>query len=454
MSDDCPKSKSPRRRWLRWFVCAGVAVAIWFVFSDEALKPVNDLMPRRPEIAWDDNNGWKRLDDFALALPALDGKRPRQLTDLIKKEQEPLPAEARELTLDDSQLSALEAIAAVTLFQSQRYEYPSESAPPGGTALQHLLIRLHLTILSAMEDNNVPLVLRLWKLAAALQRKMIPGATSGYIQSIAAGFTDTALVVRSLARLDWDEAALKELAGALTGESRPLDDLREAVYHDFRRTYNYIINSPGAPDTSMVGEPGFLLRTLYQKNRTANHYAEQIRMWRDFVYIVTAEEMEEKQHECASSFPPWLDPNLYGTQLLTGGPRAFSGPPHGGRAGRQTIQVLIALHRCLKARGSLPARLDELVPEFLPAVPEDPYSHGPLSWDPMHRAVQNTGGEGIIRPVDPKQTKLISDDYRTFLFRTKAEEDARRTSAPPAPENPLPKRKSRTLQRVANPGAE
>jgi hypothetical protein len=399
-------------------------------------------MPRRPEISWNDNNGWKRLDDFALALPALDVKRRRQLSDSIKNEQEPLPAEARELTLDDSQLPALEAIATVPLFQSQQFEYPSSDlGPPGWTALRDLQLRFHVTILSAMADNNGPLVLRLWKLSTTLQRKLTAGATSDLILGTAKGFTDIPMVARSLARLDWKDAELKELAGALAGESVTVDDAREAAYHEFRRTHNYMINMPFVPDGYGGGKTSIIQRLLYQKHRTANRYAEQKRVWRDMWPTHSGEEIRKKQDECASSFPRWFDPNMHGTAMLTGnyGPVIGSKTTyHGGRAERRMIQVIIALHRCLKARGSLPARLDELVPDFLPVVPEDPYSHGPLSWDPVHRAVQNTGGEGVIRPVDPKQTKLVSDDYRTFLFRTKAAEDARRAVAPPAPGNRTP----------------
>lgn len=36
--------------------------------------------------------------------------------------------------------------------------------------------------------------------------------------------------------------------------------------------------------------------------------------------------------------------------------------------------LIIALERCRLARGKYPEKLDELVPEFLPGVPEDPYS--------------------------------------------------------------------------------
>lgn len=67
-------------------VCAGLGVAaLWLLFRDEALKPVIDLMPRQPKIAWDDNNGWKRLNDFAVALPALKSIRQRQLSDFMNE---------------------------------------------------------------------------------------------------------------------------------------------------------------------------------------------------------------------------------------------------------------------------------------------------------------------------------------------------------------------------------
>jgi hypothetical protein len=437
MSDDGLQKKQRRRR-LRWllFILVSLGVAAGLAFRDEALEPVDDLMPRRPAIPWDDNNGWKRLDDFALplALPADAYKQRRRLSDLIKEEQDPLPAEARAFTLDEPQLAALEAIAAVPLFQSQPYEYPSDSGPPGWAALRDLQLRFHLTILSAMEENKGPLVLRLWKLSVALQRRMTAGATSGLIQSTANGFTDIPMVARSLVRLDWNDAELKELAHALTADEWSVDDARETAYHDFRRTYNYMLNISFVPDGYGGEESSLVTKLFYQKHRTANHYAKQTRVWRDALFVSTTEEIRKKQKECASSFPRWLDPNLHGTAILTGayGP-VICYKTDGRRAAWPSLRVLIALHRCMKARGSLPVRLDELVPEFLPAVPEDPYNHAPLHWNPIHRAVQNTGSEGVILPVSSTQTKLVSDDYRTFLFRTKAEEEAMPASAPPIP---------------------
>jgi len=100
----------------------------------------------------------------------------------------------------------------------------------------------------------------------------------------------------------------------------------------------------------------------------------------------------------------------------------------------------VALHRWQKVRGTLPAALDALVPEFLPAVPLDPFDFEPLRWHPAERAVQVTNFNGVITPLDPKQIAPVSVHRHIFLFRTKAEEDARRASLPKpkVPASPAP----------------
>lgn len=47
----------------------------------------------------------------------------------------------------------------------------------------------------------------------------------------------------------------------------------------------------------------------------------------------------------------------------------------------RAIQTLVALRRFEAVRGRLPARLDELVPDYLPAVPMDPFSRKPFRYE-------------------------------------------------------------------------
>lgn len=46
-----------------------LGIAIFLLFRDVTLEPADDLMPKRPVIAWDDNNGFKKLLELGSRLP-------------------------------------------------------------------------------------------------------------------------------------------------------------------------------------------------------------------------------------------------------------------------------------------------------------------------------------------------------------------------------------------------
>jgi hypothetical protein len=60
---------------------------------------------------------------------------------------------------------------------------------------------------------------------------------------------------------------------------------------------------------------------------------------------------------------------------------------------RMTVAML-ALRRFEGKHGRLPATLEELVPEFLPAVPVDPFDGKPLRWKPDEMWVYSVSGNG------------------------------------------------------------
>ena len=54
-------------------------------------------------------------------------------------------------------------------------------------------------------------------------------------------------------------------------------------------------------------------------------------------------------------------------------------------AGARLTQVFVALRCCQLEHGALPAKLDDLAPEYVKAVPLDPFTGRPLGYEPDPR---------------------------------------------------------------------
>lgn len=72
----------------------------------------------------------------------------------------------------------------------------------------------------------------------------------------------------------------------------------------------------------------------------------------------------------------------------------------------------IAIRRYELDHDKLPARLDELVPKYLPAVPTDPFANAPMRWDPTKQALYSVGldftdnGGAFWRPAAPIEADM------------------------------------------------
>lgn len=75
-------------------------------------------------------------------------------------------------------------------------------------------------------------------------------------------------------------------------------------------------------------------------------------------------------------------------------------------------QVVLALDLYTQRHGVLPKDLKQLVPEFLPVIPIDPFSGEPLLWDPEKKVVYSIGSNGIdegglIIPTELGETRDV-----------------------------------------------
>ena len=69
--------------------------------------------------------------------------------------------------------------------------------------------------------------------------------------------------------------------------------------------------------------------------------------------------------------------------------------------------IILALRRFELAHAQLPKSLGELVPDYLPAVPEDPYNNSPMKWSPSTWIVYSVGSN----LVDDHGTVATRDRY-------------------------------------------
>jgi hypothetical protein len=107
----------------------------------------------------------------------------------------------------------------------------------------------------------------------------------------------------------------------------------------------------------------------------------------------------------ASAFVAKLDavlrPNAEGRAFVT----SASGPLRYAELRRcrsdaeiAALEALVALRAYQVRHGALPGTLDALVPEYLDAVPVDPYVAAPLGYDPERRLVLSAGSDLDVEP--------------------------------------------------------
>jgi len=424
------------------FVFAGLGVAVWLFFRDEALKPADDLMPRRPAIAWDDNNGWKRLAKFSIGLPPLGDKALLQIRSIQIFEQEPAAADAKKWGLDAAQLTELESMTAMPRFHARVCADLEDVWDEDVWAVSTLKDRFVFTLISATEEGDTALFLRALKLSALLQKRLSGGATSLRTYIFGVSWISDAMVARSLMRLPWSAAELRELADALARDPVVLDELHEAMRHEFQLTRHSILTS-GDLEPKVSTGPGPPPRWLLQKNRTANLLADAVRRNSKLTLVTPWSGIVPAPSPSGTggSWLNWINPNWYGEFLVCRHgfyPEGMDRHWRPANGKRRAMQVIVALHRYHQAHGAPPADISALVPDFLPAVPLDPFDFAPLRWHPALRAVHCIDLGGTLHPPNPKQVKPVSDEGSVFLFRTKAEEDARRAAVPPAPASRTP----------------
>ena len=78
------------------------------------------------------------------------------------------------------------------------------------------------------------------------------------------------------------------------------------------------------------------------------------------------------------------------------------------------LMAQLALRTHYLEEGSLPSSLDALVPEYLPQVPQDPFSNGPLraKREKWRFTIYSVGPDGIDQTASPSSANAKTDDIK------------------------------------------
>lgn len=170
---------------------------------------------------------------------------------------------------------------------------------------------------------------------------------------------------------------------------------------------------------------------LFPPNRVISWYVEDYERLAASVHLPYVEVdfdgySEAMEARCSGGISP-LTPYALGRILYN----MTAGLLHEAMRGRcrtearvEGTRLVVAIHRYRHAHGSLPPTLDALVPDFLDAVPTDPYDGKPFRYDPGRAIVYAVGTNGVdhggdtTNEVDPDDDRNVPyDQGRDLVFR-------------------------------------
>lgn len=314
---------------------------------------------------------------------------------------------------------------------------------------------LHLSSMTAVRAGDLERALDLLTDAQELSARML--TAKGFDLSLDSGTEARQMTAACccdlLASGKVNDAALSRLSLMWEGEPLNRDQVSARFLKIISQGRRDILEDSGEVDYySSRGPLPKIRRLFYKPNRTANHYQDTTR-----VMLRNLEALPENldgaiadagwefsstsnHDELLGLFQPGLDVErarlitLINFRNMTVPMELFI---------NRAMRVRLALYRWQQDHaGALPGKLTELVPDYLPALPADPWSGAPLLWDP--------GKGGVIFAVGgdwTPDTPYFSAG--TWFSRSAASPGLRLAPPPPKPRPvkaiPAPKTKKAPL---------
>lgn len=408
---DRSPSQHPRR-WLRWVpaVLLLLAVAGRWHFSDETLEPADDLLPLRTRAAAipDAENGWVQWREVCRGLPQMPKGEADRIWKVMSLELLPDPARDDALVLSEEALQRVEA--ALTM---PEWHTGKATGREVFDAISAFVTSVRAGILRALRSGDVEEVIQMTELQVRFPRRLVSDGT---------GIDDRVLaaLVRSdlpwiLPQIDFTDSQLERMSALLAGDAITLAEAQDAWRQEHHRFRDEILSGQIRPGPSEMAarSPGF----LYQTNATANHAAQATRAHiagtMQGAYQPPVDGCFCHHYQNLTGWTSWLNSNRTGAMVV--GDYSTPGYEAWVRrivARKRCLRVLVALHRYWKATGTVPDRLSDLVPRYLPEVPADPFDQEPLRWDKAARVIFSIGQGMITPPETPVFTRLAKQQTR------------------------------------------
>lgn len=394
MLTDLESPAPPPRLWSRrkiagWFLGVGGGLIVVILSYDETLEPYEDLKPTFTRIPDASTNGFLFLENQWASLP----RETKMEWHAVGMEQGWVawnPAlvdqlrKGREHALDDLRKALAKPVwlAPIKLDDVPRAEngYPSWS--------RHLRF-LVLEAGGAIRSGDLVAALALIQDLNTLSLRQIAGSSDPGLLAIGTRLQSQviSLCCDCLAYAQPNAGELAALEKLLQTEPAIKEAWPGIVKNHSARMENLIARIK-AGNLKELGMP-LLAGLLLKKNKTLNALHRQAGQVMEIAFQPFPDKPTAQVATGAGLLPrraplfQALDPNATGTHLLLGWyPVNSIFSAYKAFFQSRAMRVRLALYRWrLVNPASWPSKLEELVPEFLPAVPLDPWNGKPLLWD-------------------------------------------------------------------------
>lgn len=174
----------------------------------------------------------------------------------------------------------------------------------------------------------------------------------------------------------------------------------------------YFIDLPDKLETVFKKFPRLGLKPNKTANRIRDIYEEEIAQ-KDKPLLERNNSRAEAAIAKIKSDQRWYSNNILGDQLTAQTADLLINIRRMTARSQITAHaqyLLLALRLYEHDHGQLPPTLDALVPDYIPAVPEDPYDGKPLRYDPARRIVYSIGEDGVDSGGSSLPTYLHNED--------------------------------------------
>lgn len=396
--------RSVRRGTWKWLLSGALLLIVTalavLLLSDERLRPYEDLLSSEAPVPDALTNGFLFLKQRWEDKPTIGGRELERLT-AMQKGTEPMDGafidrlrKGRETNREDL---------------SQALAMPVWLVPPLGTGMTMevagwITNPLRLFILdaeTALKGGDAGPAVSAHRDVARLARRQFESG-GGIISLLVAGSIQNLAAELCCDLLDHghpDEATLKELEEIWRDDPAVAEAGRSALLRENRFFTNALnMMTQGKLTPQMETEFPARKRFLIKRNQTLNIRNDIVRTALRSIFLP----FPSKEDAQAAGFGPpvddrprlkqILDPNYVGGKLARSGGNQVILNAYRALFVPRAIRVRLAIHRWRQAHPEQwPASLSELVPDYLPQIPKDPWNGNPLLWDQASRIVYATG---------------------------------------------------------------